>query len=205
MPRLLLALVWRSFLLSSALWNLNRASQSFAHLTNTGRTFVPASRVEHLADILNTNDMTKCFQHCNMNVFCRTFVYDSTDRICTLYEGLMETGLVISSSNMTSLTGGLLYTENLFIHYGETCDKCVSNRYLQCSNTSLCVCRGHSFFNGSICDNQLYHAHCYSLEDSCRADLGLHCVIGVCQCDLGTAWNETQCIASENRVSNDKG
>ena len=205
MPRLLLALFWKSFLLSSALWKFGQACQSFARLTNMGQAFVPSSRLEHQGAISNTNGMKKCFEYCNVNVLCRTFAYDPTSLVCILYEGLMETGLVVSSSSTTSIVGGLLYTENLFVRYGETCDKCVSNRYLQCSNASLCDCPIHSFFNGSICENQFYHAHRCSTEDSCRADLGLQCVINVCQCSLGTAWNETQCVASENRIFEDEG
>ena len=112
---------------------------------------------------------------------------------CQNFEGLVETGTIVFSTSTTSQVVGLIYSSDLFTHYGETCDQCTLDRYLQCSNASRCDCSAHFFWNGSICRNQLFHQQSCSGINWCRLDLSLECVYGACQCALGSSWNGTYC------------
>jgi hypothetical protein len=123
--------------------------QSLVHMSDLGMLFIPIHPIECLGSMAAVKDTNKCFQYCNLNILCRTFVYDSITIVCTLYEDLVEMGSILPSSSMTMIAGGIDYTEDLFISYGETYDKCYFNRYLQYSNISVCSCSIHSFFNGS--------------------------------------------------------
>ena len=198
-PRLLLLLI-TFFLSPLILLTRGQMYQSLVYLTNLGMTFVPANPIEYLDVISNVGDIKKCFEYCNLKVLCRTFVYDSGEMVCTHYEDPIETGSIVPSTSAVMTVGGIVYAVNLFNNYGATCDKCYFDRYLQCSHVSLCACPIHSFFNGSICRNQVYYAQACSTADSCRQDLRLQCFIGICQCSLGTAWNETECVISKKKV-----
>jgi hypothetical protein len=147
--------------------------QSLVHMSDLGMQFIPIHPIECLGSIAAVKDTNKCFQYCNLNILCWTFVYDSITMACTLYEGLVETGSILPSSSMTMITGGIDYTEDLFISYGETCDKCYFNRYLQCSNISVCSCSIHSFFYGSICRNQFYYTTCRFAQQRFRVTMTL--------------------------------
>jgi hypothetical protein len=111
---------------------------------------------------------------CNQNVQCRTFDYDSSTRVCRLFEGALETGYSVSA-NSTSRIGFLKYNPTLFTAFQQPCSQCVENRYLTCSNQT-CQCPVHSFWNGNQCENQRYKNASCSSSEQCRSDpFGLIC------------------------------
>jgi hypothetical protein len=62
-----------------------------------------------------------------------------------------------------------------FTAFYQPCSQCSENRYMTCSNNT-CQCPLHSFWNGSLCENQRYeNASCLN-DEWCRNDpFGLIC------------------------------
>ena len=163
--------------------SLNFADQSTVILQNDPSAFQPANPVEFLQKIKNVHSIMQCYTQCNFNVQCRTFVYKSGAQECSLYEGSIDSGSVVTAANeLSSIVGGLVYTPELFISYGQTCDQCASSRYLHCLNNT-CQCMAHTFWNGTMCLNQVYYGDRCVTDLWCRtADLSLTCLsdCGVC-------------------------
>ena len=172
----------------------NGMYQSLAHFSNLGTKFHPANTIEYLGLTSSVKDLGTCFEHCNLNVLCRTFTYDTSTLDCEHYEGLVETGTIIPSSSPTSTVGDIDYSITLFTDYGDTCDKCELDRYLQCSSgTSSCECPAHTFWNNFICQNQVYYQSNCSTDNWCRQDLLLSCMNNTCQCLSNAFWTGTTC------------
>jgi hypothetical protein len=132
------------------------AYQSVVSLQGDKTDFQPANPVELLQILYNISSIMQCFMNCHVNVQCRTFVYQSETQECFLYEGSIETGNVITSSDgISSTVGGLIYNAESFQGYGLTCDYCSSSRYLTCVN-NVCQCLPNTFWNGTMCLNQAY-------------------------------------------------
>jgi hypothetical protein len=122
---------------------------------------------------------------CNGNIQCRTFDYDSSLLVCRLFEGALDTGHIIPAAP-TSRVGSLEYFPTFFSAFLQPCAQCVENRYLTCLNNT-CQCPLHSFWNGSVCENQRYeNASCMNNE-WCRNDpFGLICsASNVCTRKIG--------------------
>jgi hypothetical protein len=117
---------------------------------------------------------------CNRNIQCRTFDYDSSSRVCRLFEGALETGYTVSAAP-TSRVGSVQYLSIFFNAFQQPCSQCTEDRYLTCLNNT-CQCPLHSFWNGSQCENQRYENESCLNDEWCRHDpFGLVCsVANVC-------------------------
>jgi hypothetical protein len=118
----------------------------------------------------------QCLAMCNLNPQCRTAVYDSTSEHCQLYEGEISTGKIIWSNRKTSIVGGIIYSSTFYASYNKTGDQCQYNRYLRIdSSSNLCICPINTFWNGTMCLNQLYNGSSCISNEWCRTDLNLVC------------------------------
>ncbi len=64
-----------------------------------------------------------CYNKCNRNPLCRTFVSDTTwSIVCRLYQGSIDTGTVIRSLSSTSRVAGLHYDASLYGVFNQVCD-----------------------------------------------------------------------------------
>jgi hypothetical protein len=84
-------------------------------------------------------------------------------------------GSIIPSSFSQSRVGLIKLPPEYFNDRGSPCSMCQNSRYLTCIN-STCQCLPHTFFDGSICQNQkLLGVECAS-ETECRKDLNYTCL-----------------------------
>lgn len=111
---------------------------------------------------------------CNLNVQCRTFDYDSSSLLCRLFGGAFSTGHVVPAVT-TSRIGFVEYLPLIFKNFGQPCSQNLANRYMACLNNTF-ECPLHSYWSGSVCENQRYeNASCLN-DDWCRNDpFGLTC------------------------------
>lgn len=97
--------------------------QSLMILENAGTDFIPANPVELITTYTDISTLMSCFNKCNMNSLCRTFVSDTTwPFICRLYQGSVDTGSVVASLSSTSRVAGLRYDSSLYLTYNQECD-----------------------------------------------------------------------------------
>ena len=171
----------------------NQIMQSKSFLHGDGTDFIPANPTELISDERGTISFMACYTRCNLNPLCRTFVSDLTT--CRLYQGAIETGNITRSTSSTSRVGGLVYTPSLYTAYNQVCDPRAPffDRYLVCINRSL-SCPTGTYWNGSMCVNQMYYANLCSVKEACRADVGLQCSpCSKCSCNSTAIWNNTVC------------
>jgi len=172
-------------------------SRSYIRLSGWSKSFQPANSIE-LLETQSVSSLLQCgsgkIEHfyyfykqimlhslaCNLNTQCRTFDYDSSSRVCRLFEGALETGYTVSAVP-TSRVGSVQYFSIFFNAFQQPCSQCTENRYLTCLNNT-CQCPLHSFWNGSQCENQRYENESCLNDEWCRNDpLGLICsVANVC-------------------------
>ena len=151
-----------------------KTAQSSIKIWPVGTAFQPANAVE-LLSITTAPSFLICGSTCNINIQCRTFVYDLISKGCTLYEGEVSTGIVLTNSSTTKL-GSIIYFTNLYGCYNKTDDQCSFDRYLTADNSSnLGVCPIHTYWNGSMCLNQVYSGTSCTSDEMCRMDLALRC------------------------------
>ncbi|CAF1422970.1 unnamed protein product, partial [Didymodactylos carnosus] len=113
-----------------------------------GTSFIPADPMELISTIWVSSEIS-CTETCNINLLCRTYDYDTLSKRCRLFEGEITTGQVNRSAAIpsTSRVSSIVYTEQLYLAYNQTCDKCQINRYLLCIN-NICQCTPHTCWNG---------------------------------------------------------
>jgi hypothetical protein len=175
----------------------SQTMQSTVQLQSDGIDFLPANPVELIADFTDLSSFISCYIACNINPLCRTFVSDSTiPFICRLYQGSIETGNIIIASSSTSRVTGLHYDPSLYLLYNQLCDPQVPpfDRYLVCIDR-LRQCPTGTFWNSSICLNQVYYGDSCTANEVCRQDIGLHCSSSCskCICNSTAFWNSTSC------------
>jgi hypothetical protein len=171
--------------------------QSIMTLQEIGTDFIPANPIELITNYTNLPTLISCFNKCNMNPFCRTFVSDNTSPfVCRLYQGSIETGTIIASLSSTSQVGGVHYDASLYTSYNQICNPNIPpfDRYLTCNNRSW-DCPTGTYWNGSMCVNQIYYQTSCNMNKVCREDIGLTCSSSCnkCLCQSTTIWNSTSC------------
>ncbi|CAF4171922.1 unnamed protein product [Rotaria sp. Silwood2] len=144
-------------------------------LSDLGTIFQPVNIIE-LIRTFNANTLLHCSIKCNNDVHCRTIDYDSISKQCRHFAGEISTGTIISSNSPTSTVGGIIYTPDYYLSYNKMSDQCQTSRYLVVSSSSnLCTCPTETFWNGSMCLNQLYTGSTCLSDEWCRTDLNLFC------------------------------
>ena len=172
--------------------------QSIAKLQGDGIDFLPANPVELMANYTDISSFLSCYSQCNMNPLCRTFVSDTKmPFVCRLYQGLIETGSFIATSSSTLRVAGLIYDKSHYLSYDKVCDPQAPpfDRYLVCINR-LWSCPTTTFWNGSMCLNQVYYANPCNTDEMCRQDIGLQCFSSCnskCLCSSAATWSNTSC------------
>ncbi|CAF1018286.1 unnamed protein product [Adineta steineri] len=68
-------------------------------ITKPGNQFQPANIIELLAINSNIRTLIRCAILCDRNIQCRTFDYDSISKQCRLFEGSIDTGILLSVSS----------------------------------------------------------------------------------------------------------
>ena len=167
----MLFILFLTFLSSTTV--LTQTIESYIHVTLESEfAFQPANNIELLqsSQILS---IIRCSAACVANRQCRTFDYDPSSHLCRLFEGSIDTGTIINGS---SKVGNLPLNVQFFLNiYNASCSLCVNNRYFVCASDGTCQCPLHTFWNGTICQNQLYQGSSCNMNISCRNDLGLIC------------------------------
>ncbi|CAF1403930.1 unnamed protein product [Adineta steineri] len=179
----------------------NQIMQSSLNLEAPGLDFSPANPIELITTYTGMNSFLSCYTQCNMNPLCRTFVSDIVlPSVCRLYEGSIDTGTIVESSSLTSRVGGLYYYPSLYDVYNQMCDPHVlsSNRYLICVD-NVWQCPITTYWNGSMCLNQVYYGDSCTMNGTCRQDVGLQCspVCQKCLCNSTASWNNMSCVIGQ--------
>lgn len=144
-------------------------------VSSIGTSFQPANMIE-LLDLFNAETQMDCFHRCNRNVLCRTVDYDSNSKQCRHFEGEVSTGTIITSNSSFSQVAAIEFSSDQYASYNQTDSRCELNRYLVIDKISnLCVCPLNTFWNGSMCLNQLYNGSSCQTADWCRMSLNLIC------------------------------
>ena len=175
----------------------NQIMQSSLTLQPYGTDFIPANPIELINTYTDLHSFLSCYIMCNMNPLCRTFVSDiGTPSVCRLYEGLIDTGTIVDSLSLTSRVAGLHYEPSFYFAYNQTCDPHMLplNRYLICIN-NLWRCPTATFWNSSMCLNQIYYGDSCTMNEECRQDIGLQCSARCLKCldNMTTSWNNISC------------
>ncbi|CAF4222114.1 unnamed protein product, partial [Adineta steineri] len=120
--------------------------------------------------------------------------------LITTYTGSLDTGIIVKCSSLTSRVGGLYYYLSLYDVYNQICDPHVlpSNRYLICVN-NVWQCPTNTFWNGSMCLNQVYYGDSCTMNEACRHDIGLQCSSDCqkCLCNSTASWNNISCVIGQ--------
>ncbi|CAF1100912.1 unnamed protein product [Adineta steineri] len=149
-------------------------------ITKPGNQFQPANIIELLAINPNIRTLIRCAILCDRNIQCRTFDYDSISKQCRLFEGSIDTGILLSVSS-ASVVGSIKIDESLYDLYNASSDACVNNRFLVSDTlNNWCHCPIHTYWNGSICVNQRYDGEVCASDNWCRTDLNITCVSSIC-------------------------
>ncbi|CAF4226550.1 unnamed protein product [Adineta steineri] len=149
-------------------------------ITKPGNQFQPANIIELLAINPNIRTLIRCAILCDRNIQCRTFDYDSISKQCRLFEGSIDTGILLSVSS-ASVVGSIKIDESLYDLYNASSDACVNNRFLVSDTlNNWCHCPIHTYWNGSICVNQRYDGEVCANDNWCRTDLNITCVSSIC-------------------------
>ncbi|CAF1249744.1 unnamed protein product [Adineta steineri] len=149
-------------------------------ITKPGNQFQPANIIELLAINPNIRTLIRCAILCDRNIQCRTFDYDSISKQCRLFEGSIDTGVLLSVSS-ASVVGSIKIDESLYDLYNASSDACANNRFLVSDTLNdWCHCPIHTYWNGSICVNQRYDGEVCANDNWCRTDLNITCVSSIC-------------------------
>jgi hypothetical protein len=151
--------------------------QSIMILQGTGTDFIPANPIELITTYTDLPTLISCYIKCNMDPLCRTFVSNITwPFVCRLYQGSIDTGTVVATYSPTSQVAGLRYDASLYGVYNQGCDLNLPplDRYLICINGSW-NCPTGTYWNGSMCINQVYYESSCNANKTCRDDIGLIC------------------------------
>ncbi len=150
-------------------------------LSTIGTQFQPANQVELLATFSNTPTTVSCAMHCYYDSLCRTFDFDSNSQKCRLFEGSVDTGILLSTSLLSSVVGWINIPPSTYDMYNAPSNQCVNNRFLVSDVSSgLCQCPIYTFWNGSMCLNQRYAGEVCENNNWCRTDLNISCIMSVC-------------------------
>jgi hypothetical protein len=154
---------------------LPEEASSYINISPLGTSFQPANSIELLSNF-TTSSFFDCTSGCNINPQCRTYVYDFTSNQCTLFEGDISTGTVIVSNTSTTQVGSIEYFADLYQCYNRTDAQCQFNRYLVADDsTNLGICPIDTYWNGTMCLNQLFFGSSCTFKQSCRRDMNLMC------------------------------
>ncbi|CAF1507059.1 unnamed protein product, partial [Adineta steineri] len=136
--------------------------------------------IELLAINPNIRTLIRCAILCDRNIQCRTFDYDSISKQCRLFEGSIDTGILLSVSS-ASVVGSIKIDESLYDLYNASSDACANNRFLVSDTLNdWCHCPIHTYWNESICVNQRYDGEVCANDNWCRTDLNITCVSSIC-------------------------
>jgi hypothetical protein len=149
-------------------------------LSSRGNQFQPENSLQLLTITFNIRTVLSCAILCYGNSQCWTFDFDSNLNECRLFEGSVDTGILLSVSS-SIIVGWINIDQSLYNFYNASSDKCVNSRFLNSDNLSgLCQCPIHNFWNGSICRNQRYDGQICQNDNWCRTDLNINCIALVC-------------------------
>lgn len=181
----------------------NHTFQSLLTRHESGTGFVPAHPVELLATLTSVSTFDACFNYCHQNIRCRSFVSLLISPFsCWLYEGVSDTGTIISSMLPQSLVGSINYYPELYGKYGQSCNPALPlpDRYMVCQ-TGVWSCPVNTYWDRSLCRNAVYYNGSCEANNQCRPGLGLQCDLARkrCACNSTVAWNGTSCGKYEVR------
>ncbi|UJR19962.1 hypothetical protein I4U23_023094 [Adineta vaga] len=152
-------------------------------ISSIGNQFQAANMIELLAVISNIQTTIRCANLCYQNSLCRTFDYDFNSRKCRLFEGSIDTGIILSLRS-TSVVGEITVDQSSYSFYNTSSNNCVNSRFLKSNTTiGLCQCPMHTVWNGSKCINQRYVGKRCADHNWCRMDLNLSCASLMCVVD----------------------
>lgn len=183
------------FLCVHIIVGLQQAFESDISLSDTGTTFIPKYSFESTLATVNVPSQLRCGQQCNQNILCRIFIYEKIIvNNCRLYQSDLSSGNITSTGASSSRVGIIVYHPLLYADYNQTCDWCQFNRYLTCQNATCRCPPPTSYWDGQMCQNQLYYGEACNASSWCRQDLNLACVFGSCQPNTAsmTRWSERE-------------
>jgi len=158
----------------------NALKSNVYDLSEIGHRFQPANAIELLETLTGIRNVMHCGIRCHHSIRCRTFQYDSSINECRLFEGSINTGQ-LQSNFSSSIVGWIPIKRSMFTLYNATIDQCRQSRLLNSSTSSgLCECPINTFWNGSMCLNQIYEQQTCMNNNWCRTDLFYICNASKC-------------------------
>ena len=149
-------------------------------LTQMGYEFHPANSVELLDTFSNIRRAISCAILCYGHRLCRTFHFNADTHSCRLFEGAMDTGVLVPTASV-DVVGSIKMHSSTFTLFNASSQLCTDDRFLSSDASSgLCQCPIHTVWNGSMCLNQRFNGGFCINENWCRMDVGLTCVASLC-------------------------
>ncbi|CAF1507247.1 unnamed protein product [Adineta ricciae] len=165
-------------------------------LSGQGNRFQPIDNIQLLSNFSNVDVTASCAMYCLQNTFCRTFDFDSISHQCHLYEGSVDTGMIIPA-NSSNIIGWIEILPSMFHLYNASADQCKDNRYLSSDIVSnRCQCPDRTFWNGSMCLNQRFIGDTCQENNWCRNDLNIGCILSICSISPTTTISSTTTTAT---------
>ena len=168
-------IVFVQILLANLILGQIETPQSHIVMSESGYYFQPkAQMTEWLADMY-VSTLEECTRRCNANYLCRTFDYNSEPNWCRLFEVESSPGQIINDQSLPSQVGQVQLLSDLYQAFNQSCDYCVTNRYLTC-RSAICQCPWKTFWNGLFCEKQRYAGDSCTSDTQCRTDYEWACV-----------------------------
>ena len=169
-----------------SLFNSHQAIyQARIQLSNEGLQFLPVNpHAQLLSTFIDESSLLRsCSVSCDQNILCRTFdIHGAVPNQCRLFQGdLHAHGSIVPSSISNARVGGVLYSNDLFLNYGQSCSSnSAENRYLVCGNTSTWECPPNAYWNPAertcLAQSPLLGSPCQQGLVMCRQDLNYTCL-----------------------------
>ncbi|CAF0976952.1 unnamed protein product [Adineta ricciae] len=152
--------------------------QSVYDISNMGTEFIPMDNSFPPLLTFQAKSFIRCGLQCNIRIDCRVFDFDVDSQQCRLWGADLTAGTIsLSSSKPRSSVGSVKLSPNIYANsHNQSCDKCFQSRYEICNmNSSTCQCPSNTFWNGLVCQSQLFQNQICAQADACRSDLNLTC------------------------------
>ena len=118
---------------------------------------------------LDTDSLSDCAYHCNVDSACRAFNYIDDINHCQLFQVEPSPHQIGYDPLVPSYLGYVQLHPELFSAFNQPCDACVNDRYLICDG-GTCQCTWQAFWNGEICEKQRYGGKTCNDSNQCRYD-----------------------------------
>jgi len=159
--------------------------QALIQSSDEGFQFLPVNDAAQLLStfISGSNLFGSCSLSCNQNILCRTFdINGEVPNQCRLFQGDIHThGSIVPSSVSNARVGGIQYSSDLFLNYGQSCSSnSAENRYLICGDSATWECPPNAYWNPAsgtcLAQSPLLGSLCQQGLDMCRKDLNYTCL-----------------------------